>query len=113
MSSQKIDEMNLKLSYHLYTSIKVFASLDQFKNELIGNINNNNIKCQKIILIDKNWFNNYKKYYLYNELFELIRQNNLSLFDPEEQKILFNNIFNSFIKQNKTEKLIIFYNGKD
>ena len=105
---------NLKISFHLYNSIKVFTSLYKFKIDLLNKINNNNnISGQKLILINKNWFTKYQQFYLFNEIFDLIKNNNISNFGPEEINIIFNNIYNRFISMHKDENMILFYNIKE
>ena len=106
-----------KISFHLYNSIKVSICLYNFRKKLLDKIQKkNNIPEQKIILIDRNWFTSYKKYYCCEEVIELIKNNKLVSFEPGVQKLLFNHIFKSYkkiITKNKNEKLLLFYNKKD
>ena len=114
MSDPLNQENNLKISFHLYNSIKVFISLYKFRIELLNKIkNNNNCIGQKLILIDKIWFSKYKEFYLCNDIIQLISENNLSSFGPEETSIIFNNIYNRFITFHKKEKMKLFYNQKE
>ena len=111
------DDYIEKISYHLYNSIKVSISLYNFRKKFFDKITKkNNTPKQKIILIDKIWFSNYKKFYFCEEVIELIKVNKLTSFAPGVQKLLFNNIFNSFkhyIYKNSNPKLLLFYNKKD
>ena len=106
-----------KISFHLYNSIKVSISLYHFRKKLLDKIQSKkNISNQKIILIDKNWFSSYKKFYFCEEVIKLIKDNKLSLFSPGIQKLLFNNIFSTFkryIHKKKSSNLLLFYNKKD
>ena len=100
-----------KLSYHLYNSISVFASLFKFQKDFTTRINsNNNDDGQKLILLSKNWFTEYKRIYLYKKIKDIVEKNKLSLANTDEKKILFNNIFKSFASINKNKKLLLFYN---
>ena len=105
------DEYYSKLSFHLFNSIKVLTSLYKFKEEISDRTKKNkNNEGQKLIIIDKMWFSKYKKFYLWDELFQLIKKYNISKFDISEQKILFNNLFNKFKHNNEQHdnKCIIF-----
>ena len=72
------DEYYSKLSFHLFNSIQVFLSLHQFKLSLSQKLKNNKEFEQDIFLIDKNWFSEYKDFYLFNKLFDILIQFNLS-----------------------------------
>ena len=114
MSDSKSKDNIEKLTYHLYNSINVFASLIQFQRDFLKDIQNNfNKPKQTLILINKAWFSEYKIFYLYEEMLKLVSENNLSLKDPAEKKILFNNIFKNFISKNKNQKPILFYNQRE
>ena len=60
-------------------------------------------------MLDKNWFSEYKKFYLCDEIFKLIKENNLTDFDLTEQRLIFNKLFNEFYKLKKNENKILFY----
>ena len=94
-----------KLSFHFNNSIKVFMSLYKFQKELL----NNKVTSKEVILINKNRFSVYKKFYLCDKVFELIKTNNLSEFDSTEQKIIFNNLFNDFYNQNSAKPSLLFH----
>ena len=104
-------DYNEKLSYHLYNSINVIISLIKFQNNFQVRIkNNNNNPGQKLILIERTWFDMYKKFYLYDDMFNIIKQNNLSFENIDEKKYLFNNIFKSFVSKNRGQNMVLFYN---
>ena len=96
-----------KFSYQFNNSIKVFFSLYKFQKELSDEkVNTTN---KKLYLINNNWFNQYKKFYLCDKIFKAIKENNLSDFDLIEQRIIFNNFFNEFYESNKNKNLLLFY----
>ena len=96
-----------KFSYQFNNSIKVFFSLYKFQRELSDEkVNTTN---KKLYLINNNWFNQYKKFYLCDKIFKAIKENNLSDFDLIEQRIIFNNFFNEFYESNKNKNLLLFY----
>ena len=106
MSSNTQENIS-KLSFHFYNSFKVLTSFYQFIETLksIKSITN-----EKLYLIDKKWFTNYKQFYLCNELFQLIKKYNITNFESGELKILFNNLFKKFYDENKlNSKILIFY----
>ena len=101
--------MNSKddFSFQFIISIKVFTSLYKFKNQII-NKEKESLSGQ-VILLDKDWFSKYKKFYLCGKIFELIKENNLTDFDLIEQKLIFNKLFNEFYQSKKNENKILFY----
>ena len=112
--SRKINhETNEKKSFHFYIAIKVLTSFYKFQRDLLYKIESENVKGKNLILLNKTWFSNYKKFYLYEELIKLINEYNLSEFDYEEQKIIFNNLFKTFSERNNIGKMIIFYGKKE
>ena len=98
--------MNQKneFSIQFYNGIKVFISLYKFRQQIINK--ENEALSGQIILLDKTWFSEYKRYYFCEQIFKLIKENNLSDFDLTEQKIIFNNLFNEFYKKNSTNELL-------
>ena len=113
MKQNEINQEKEKGSFHLYNSIRVFISLYKFKKELSETMQNNNIIYkQKLFLINKKWFLNYKKYYLFPKIDELIKSNNFRSLEPKEEKIIFCNIFNEFFSKYKKKNLFLFYNKK-
>ena len=114
MSEQSNKDYLEKLSYHLYNSINVFISLYNFQNELKKNVNNNNNNPgQKLILIDKEWLENYKNFYLYNDFINIMIENNLTFKNQYEKKYVFNNIFKIFRSKNNNQKLLLFYDKNE
>ena len=105
MSVEDDEDFLLKKRFHLYNSIKVLTSFYKFKKDI-----SEKNKNEKVILIDKKWFSKFKNFYLCDQLFRLIKENNISEFDPTINKILFNNLFNKFIVEKNT-KFEIFYEG--
>ena len=101
--------MNSKddFSFQFIISIKVFTSLYKFKNQII-NKEKESLSGQ-VILLDKDWFSEYKKFYLCDKIFELIKENNLTDLDFTEQKLIFNKLFNEFYQSKLNEKKILFY----
>ena len=101
--------MNQKneFSIQFYNGIKVFISLYKFRQQIINK--ENEALSGQIILLDKTWFSNYKKYYFCEQIFELIKENNLSDFDLTEQQLIFNSLFNDFYKSKSNEDKILFY----
>ena len=101
--------MNSKddFSFQFIISIKVFASLYKFKNQII-NKEKESLSGQ-VILLDKDWFSEYKNFYLCDKIFELIKENNLTDLDFTEQKLIFNKLFNEFYQSKLNEKKILFY----
>ena len=107
-------EDNEKVCYHFYNSIKVFISLLKFQNDLKMKVENNmNNPKQKLVLIDKKWLEDYKNFYLHNELLKLIKENDLTIDNPFDQKLLFINMFNRFTSKNNNKKILLFYNKKE
>ena len=97
-----------KYSIQFNNNIKVFISLYKFRQELM---NSKTTKLLKgVILINKNWFTNYKNFYLFDKVFELITINNLTDLDKTEQQIIFINLFNEFYDKNSSKNLLLFYN---
>ena len=84
-------------------SIKVFMSLYQFHQNI------SNSDKGEVILIDKVWFSRYIQFYLYNNIYELIKENNLFDFDLTEQKIIYNNLFKEFSETKLNKDIILFY----
>ena len=105
MSNSK-DDMS-KYSFQFNNSIKVFISLYKFKQELIDD--NKQISTKEVILLNKNWFTAYKKFYDFDKIYELIKSNNLTDLDLTEQKIIFNNLFNEFYSEKSKRNLLLFY----
>jgi len=105
--SSKDQENISKLSFHFYNSIKVLASFYEF----IRLVKIKNITNEKLFLIDKKWFAEYKKFYLFNDLFQLINKFNITNFESENIEMLFNNLFKTFYNINKNySNILIFYN---
>ena len=84
-------------------SIKVFMSLYQFHQNI------SNSDKGEVILIDKVWFSRYKQFYLYDKIYELIKENNLFDFDLTEQKIIYNNLFKEFSETKLNKDIVLFY----
>ena len=78
MSSNAQENIS-KLSFHFYNSIKVLTSFYKFVKSLKSN---KSITNEKLFLIDKKWFTNYKQFYLCNDLFQLINKYNQNLCLP-------------------------------
>ena len=96
-----------ELSIQFYNGIKVFISLYKFKQQIINK--EKEALSGHIILLDKTWFSKYKKYYFGEQIFKLIKENNLSDFDLTEQQLIFNSLFNDFYKSKSNEDKILFY----
>ena len=84
-------------------SIKVFMSLYHFHQNI------SNSDKGEVILIDKVWFSRYKQFYLYDKIYELIKENNLFDFDLTEQKIIYNNLFKEFSETKLNKDIVLFY----
>ena len=106
MSINSNDDKMSKYSFQLNNSIKVFISLYKFEKSLKSPESKAN--SVKLILLNKKWFLEYKKFYLFDKFLEIIKNNNLSDFDLTEQKIIFNNLFNVFYNTNFNKDLILF-----
>ena len=107
MSINSNDDKMSKYSFQLNNSIKVFISLYKFEKSLKSPESKAN--SGKFILLNKKWFLEYKKFYLFDKFLEIIKNNNLSDFDLTEQKIIFNNLFNDFYNTNSHKDLVLFY----
>ena len=107
MSNNPNNNKLSKYSFQFNNSIKVFISLYKFEQELKSPERKAN--SGKLFLLNKKWFLEYKKFYLFDKFLEIIKNNNLSDFDLTEQKIIFNNLFNDFYNQNSHKDLILFY----
>ena len=109
MSSNAKENIS-KLFFHFYNSIKVLTSFYQFA-ESLKNIKS--IANEKLFLIGKKFFTNYKQFYLCKNLFQLINKYNIRHFDSGELKILFNNLFKKFYDYNKLYSNVLMYYDKD
>ena len=99
-----------KLSFHFYNSIKVLTSFYKFADSLKSN---KSITNEKLFLIDKKWFANYKNFYLCNNLFQLIKKYNITNFEAGELKILYNNLFKKFYDYNKLNSNVLMFYDKE
>ena len=100
-------EKKLLYSYQFNNSIKVFISLYKFHQQLLNNKKEE--LSGEVVLIEKEWFDKFKKFYLCDKIYKLIIDNNLSDLDITEQKIIFNNLFNEFYTSNSNKNIILFY----
>ena len=99
-----------KLSFHFYNSIKVLISFYKFADSLKRN---KSITNEKLFLIDKKWFDNYKDFYLCNDLFQLIKKYNITNFEAGELKILYNNLFKKFYDYHKLNSNVLMFYDKE
>ena len=96
-----------KYSFQFNNSIKVFISLYNFKQELTDE--KQSASTKEVILLNKKWFTEYKNFYNFDKIYDLIKSYNLTDLDLTEQNIIFNNLFNDFYKQNSQRNLLLFY----
>ncbi len=64
------NEKLIKYSFQFNNSIRVFISLYKFKQELSKK--KSEILSKEVYLLNKNWFNTYKDFYLFDRIYDLI-----------------------------------------
>jgi len=96
-----------KYSFQFNNSIKVFISLYKFKQELKDE--KQSASTKEVILLNKKWFTEYKNFYNFDKIYDLIKSYNLTDLDLTEQNIIFNNLFKDFCFQNSQKNLLLFY----
>ena len=101
------NEKLIKYSFQFNNSIRVFISLYKFKQELSKK--KSEILSKEVYLLNKNWFNTYKDFYLFDRIYDLIKSNNLTDLDLTEQQLIFNNLFKEFYNKNSEKSLLLLF----
>ena len=108
-------EEKIKLDKFIGNQIKALILYYFFFKELKQNINNKkNIKSDEIFLINKNWMNIFKNFFLYTELVEniekILNEINPEINNENLNEIIFDKLENDFLKKINDKAQLLYSN---